>query len=235
MARLARVIALDTPHHITQRGNARQAVFGSDADRGVYLQLLAQYCELYRLSLAGYCLMSNHVHLIAIPRLPESLPNALKGAHGRYATYLNARRASSGHVWQGRYYSCPLEGTHFWAALRYVERNPVRAGMAAVAEDYTWSSAAVHCGIARDGTLLDLDAWRQTWTPCGWRDYIAVEEDSIATEIRRSTHTGRPMGTREFVGALEVTLKRRLTPERGGRPRKETRDARQDVIQFGNA
>src|SRR3984885_2651149 len=119
MARFARVIALGVPHHITQRGNARRFILDSDADRRVYLDLLRQSAERSEIELIGYCLISNHVHLIAIPNKANVLGLALKDAHGRYASYWNAMRCSSGHVWQGRYYSCPLEESHLWEALRY--------------------------------------------------------------------------------------------------------------------
>ncbi len=233
MARLARVIALDTPHHVTQRGNARRFIFDSDQDRLVYLRLLAESCLLHRLTVAGYCLLSNHVHLIAIPHRPESLSLALKNTHGRYAAYCNARAGSSGHVWQGRYYSCPLDEPHFWAALRYVERNPVRAGLVPLPEQYAWSSAAVHCGGAVGDTLVDLSLWRQAWSPAAWRDYIrtGVSGEEVE-EIRRSTHTGRPMGTPEFVRGLERMLQRRLAPERGGRPARQDPDPRQGLLAF---
>src|SRR5215831_9314990 len=148
MARLPRVVAVDVPHHVTQRGNARQVIFGCDADRLTYLELLRQHCELYQLSLLGYCLMSNHVHLVVIPRASHSLAQALKHTHGRYAAYWNARQCCSGHVWQGRFYSCPLDDAHLWTALRYVELNPVRAGVVDAAERWRWSSAASHCGAA---------------------------------------------------------------------------------------
>ncbi len=121
MGRFARVVAVDVPHHVTQRGNGRQVILGSDADRATYLALLRQYSELHGLGLLGYCLMSNHVHLIAVPHSQDALAQALKQAHGRYATYWNARQGSSGHVWQGRFYSCPLEEGHLWEGLRYVE------------------------------------------------------------------------------------------------------------------
>jgi REP element-mobilizing transposase RayT len=124
MARLARVVAVDTPHYVTQRGNARQYILETHADRLVYLDLLRQNCRLQRLSLLGYCLRSNHVHLIAVPERDDSLRLALKHSHGRYAAYFNARCASYGHVWQGRYYSCPLDPPHLWAALRYSELKP---------------------------------------------------------------------------------------------------------------
>lgn len=99
MARLPRVVVTDIAHHVTQRGNARQAIFASDTDRLTYLELLGQHCELYHLSPLGYCLMSNHVHLIVVPRTGTSLAQALKHTHGRYAAYWNARQHSSGHVW----------------------------------------------------------------------------------------------------------------------------------------
>ena len=141
MARLPRVVIADVPHHVTQRGNARQVILGDDADRSAYLELLRQYCELYSLSLLGYCLIPNHVHLIVIPRTSEALWQTLKQTHGRYAWYWNARWSSTGHVWQGRFYSCPLDDSHLWAALRYVELNPVRAGMVSAAQQWPWSSA----------------------------------------------------------------------------------------------
>src|ERR1039457_530143 len=100
MGRLPRVVALDTPHHVTQRGNGRRVIFESDSDRLVYLDLLRQHCAVHRLSRAAYCLLSNHVHLIVIPTRADSLFLALKHTHGRYAAYDNARHASSGHVWQ---------------------------------------------------------------------------------------------------------------------------------------
>jgi len=133
MARLPRVVIVDVAHHVTQRGNARQVILANDADRIAYLELLRQYSELHRLSLLGYCLMCNHVHLVVIPRTSEALAQALKQTHDRYASYWNARMASSGHVWQGRFYSCPLDDSHLWAALPYVEMNPVR--------DWNWGQS----------------------------------------------------------------------------------------------
>ena len=106
--------------------------------------------------------MSNHVHLIAIPTKAEGLAEALKQIHGRYACYWNVAHQSSGHVWQGRYYSCPLDQTHFWEALRYTELNPLRARLVSEPELWPWSSAAVHCGTNEHDAFLALDAWRPT-------------------------------------------------------------------------
>jgi putative transposase len=234
MARLARVLSTDLPFHITQRGNARQFVFESDDDHLVYLDLLRTGCRLHDLSVVGYCVMSNHVHLIALPRRPESLPLALKLAHGRYASYFNARHGSSGHVWQGRYYSCPLDTSHLWAALRYTELNPVRAGLVACAEDYRWSSAGAHCGRAAIDAWLDTETFAATWTQARWRDYLGDgEAEEELASIRENTHTGRPLGSAEFVAGLERTLQRKLAPAKGGRPPKERPDERRQPLLFG--
>jgi putative transposase len=233
MARLARVVAIEAPHHITQRGNARQTVFEGDPDRLVYLDLLCQYCRLDRLKLLGYCLMSNHIHLIAIPARPESMPLALKHTHERYAGYFNARHASSGHVWQGRYYSCPLDREHLWTALRYAELNPVRAGMVAEADQYPWSSAEAHCADGRPGAGLDMEPWRQSWDAARWREYLhAGGAGTDAEAIRRSTHAGRPLGTADFVADLERALRRPLAAKKGGRPPKKRLEGRQEALAF---
>jgi putative transposase len=129
MARFARVIAVNVAHHVTQRGNARQSILNSDSDREVYLDLLRESMARHDAALIGYCLMSNHVHLVMVPRQADALAKTLKHTHGQYAAYWNAKFRSSGHVWQGRYYSCPLDRPHLWEALRYTELNPVRAGL----------------------------------------------------------------------------------------------------------
>ena len=233
MARLARVIAVDVPHHVTQRGNARRFILDSDADRAVYLSLLGQYTQLQDLSLVGYCVMSNHVHLVAIPHQKESLSLAVKETQGRYAAYWNARHRSSGHAWQGRFYSCPLDTAHLWAALRYTELNPVRAGLVAQPERWPWSSAAAHCGAAEPDSCLEMGTWRNRWDSVSWREYLAVQETEAELQaIRKCTHTGRPLGTAEFVESLEQTTLRRLAPQKGGRRAKAATDDRQAALPF---
>jgi putative transposase len=233
VARLVRVVAVDVPHHVTQRGNARRFILDCDADRMVYLNLLRQNIEGHGVGLIGYCLMSNHVHLVVTPHNAEGLALALKNAHGRYAIYWNAVHQSSGHTWQGRYYSCPLDRAHLWEALRYTELNPVRAGLASGAEAWMWSSAAAHCATGTGNDILDLEVWRNHWTGSAWRQYLAAgERESKLTEIRRCTHTGRPLGSAEFVQALERSMKRRLAPQKGGRPPTTCLDARQCELAF---
>ncbi len=233
MGRFARVIAVDIAHHVTQRGNARRFILDCDADREVYLHLLREDVALNGVSLIGYCLMSNHVHLIAIPHGADGLSLAMRRTHGRYASYWNARHQSSGHLWQGRYYSCPLDPPHLWKALRYTELNPVRAGLVSDASLWKWSSAAVHCGvIPGDGFITD-EPWQSRWTADDWQAYLAsAAAESEIAEIRRCTHTGRPLGTEQFVHSLELSSKRRLAPQKGGRPKKTVTDANQKILEW---
>lgn len=221
MARLARISIVNIPYHVTQRGNSRQFVLASDSERLVYLELLQRYAQLRELSLLGYCLMSNHVHLIVVPRRADALALALKDTHGRYAAYWNGAHQSSGHVWQGRFYSCPLDDAHLWMALRYTELNPVRAGLAERPESWAWSSAPAHCGEANAEPWLEMTAWTKRWPAETWREYLhAVESDAELRAVRRCTHTGRPLGSREFVRSLEESASRPLVPLKGGRPRR---------------
>ena len=144
MARMARVVAAGVPHHITQRGNNRQDIFLLDDDRRFYLDTLRERSQRYGVTLLGYCLMTNHVHLVAIPERPDSLARALGQSHSRYAQRFNRRYGRSGHLWQNRFYSCPLGRTHLVRALLYGDLNPVRAGLVGRAEEYPWSSARAH-------------------------------------------------------------------------------------------
>ena len=233
MGRFARVIVVDVPHHVTQRGNGRRFILETDADRMVYLDLLRHYVQEQELSLMGYCLMSNHVHLIVIPRKSEALAVAMKHTHGRYASYWNVRHISSGHVWQGRFYSCPLDEVHQWAALRYAELNPVRAGLVQEPEAWPWSSAGAHCGTAAPDAILEMREWRERWNESSWREYLAAgsAEEEIAA-IRQCTYSGRPLGTPEFIEGLEQSMQRQLAPQKGGRPKKPAPDKNQGMLVF---
>jgi putative transposase len=228
MARFPRVVVVDVPHHVTQRGNARQVILASDADRFTYMALLREYAQLYRLSLLGYCLMSNHVHLIAVPHTAAALSQSLKQSHGRYASYWNGHNSSTGHVWQGRFYSCPLDERHLWEALRYVELNPVRAGMVERPEQWPWSSAAAHCEFAKPDPILEMERWRKRWAAGEWLCFLTHAESATdLAALRRFTHTGRPLGSPEFVAELETSMLRPLAPRKRGRPNKTVPDPHQ--------
>jgi len=222
MARVARIVIPGLAHHVTQRGNNRQDVFFVDDDRRAYLELLRQRCQDAGVSILGYCLMSNHAHLVAVPRDEDSLALALGRTHFMFTQYVNRLHRRSGHLWQNRFYSCPLDEPHTWAALRYVERNPVGAGLVRRAWRYPWSSAAAHVGEAADGAkLLDLAAWRAAWTPARWRAALTDPlDEALVRSLRRCTQTGRPLASDSLLSKLERRLGRRLRPLPTGRPRK---------------
>ena len=163
-------------------------------------------------------LMTNHIQLVAIPDEPHSLAVALRRAHCRYALYLNARRNRIGHLWHNRFYSCPLDQRHLWVALRYVERNPVRANLVARPEQYEWSSAAVHLGAARSPQFLDGDFHKEAGGPERWAGLLAEPEELVDIRaLQRGTFTGRPVGGPDFVARLEEQLGRPLAPRQGQR------------------
>src|ERR1017187_9947145 len=176
MSRFARVVIAEVAHHVTQRGNGRQFLLATDSERLVYLDLLRQAVHLHSLSIVGYCLMSNHVHLVVIPHEAEALARALKATHGRYASYWNAAHTTSGHAWQGRFYSCPMDEGHLWPALRYTELNPVRAGLVPEAAAWPWSSAGAHCGTPKPDDSLAMEVWSRRWTATTWRAYMQEGE-----------------------------------------------------------
>jgi putative transposase len=217
MARFARVVAIETAHHVTQRGIDQQKVFFTDADRNIYLDCLTKFCAQARTRILAYCLMSNHVHLVLVPEEPHSLAVAMRRTHSRYATYLNARRDRAGHLWQNRFFSCPMDDAHLWVALRYVERNPVRANLVARPEEYPWSSAAAHVGADRSASrLLDWSFHANAGGNERWRALLAESEDlDEIRRLQRGTFTGRPVGSPEFVARLEKELGRPLAPRSG--------------------
>ncbi|MDP8991305.1 MAG: transposase [Acidobacteriota bacterium] len=222
MPRRNRIVVPGLPHHITQRGNGRHSIFDSDGDRRVFLALLGRYAAAYGMSIWGYCLMSNHFHLIVVPERAESAAKALGSLLASYARYLNVQRESCGHLWQARYYSVPMEPVYCWTALAYVEHNPVRAGMSETAERYRWSSAAARLGMCAAPAWLDLEAWREEWTAAEWRRLLEDRraESVIGKELHEVTLSGYPLG-RALVERLERELGKRLRRGKAGRPRKE--------------
>jgi putative transposase len=221
MPRLARAVSVGFAHHITQRGNNRQDVFFVDYDRRVYLELLKEQADKYSLELVGYCLMSNHIHIVAIPHEQDSLAKAVGRTHFRYTQYINRFHRRSGHLWQGRFYSCALDERHFWLAMKYIELNPVRARLCRKPWRYEWSSAAGHVDEKAESDMLNLSRWHDMISARQWRKELeAGLSDSELRRVRLSTHTGRPLGSDIFISKLEKLLGRRVRPLPVGRPRK---------------
>src|SRR3989304_5245096 len=214
MARIARVVAPGLPHHVTQRGNRRQETFFCKDDYEEYIRLLAEWCTRWKGAVRAYCLMPNHVHMIMVPQSEEALRRALGEAHRRYTRRVNFREGWRGHLWQGRFASFPLDERYLFAATRYVELNPVRAGLVEDPAAYPCSSAAAHLS-GRDDDLVRVKPLLEMIG--NWRDFLlsGVSEEEIAS-LRRHAQTGRPLGDDGFVGQLEELLGRILQRPRPG-------------------
>ena len=220
MARIARIVVPGLPHHVVQRGNRRQDVFFNDRDRFVYITLLRTACEEHGVRIWAYCLMRNHVHVIAVPEHADSLARCFADAHVRYTRRINRREGWQGHLWQARFCSRVMDERYLVAAVRYVERNPVTAGLVRLAWQYRWSSAAWHVGIRSRDPLVIGDEPLRTLID-DWRSYLDIEQDPRATDqIERTIGSNRPLGEESFLEALERQLHRSLRRRPRGRPRK---------------
>ena len=210
------------PYHVTQRGNRQGSVFFTDDDRRGYLRLLRDYSTKHSIEVLAYCLMTNHVHLVVVPEHGSDLHRALKPIHMRHAQRINRLRGWKGHLWQGRYFSSALDDTYLWAAIRYVERNPVRAGMVPRSEQYQWSSAAAHCGSTSDPVLTQSKPWQMRLAQIGnWRAWLAAgDEEGSLDMLRRHVNKGLPCGAPDFLDRLESATGRTLTARPRGRPRR---------------
>ncbi len=239
MARLARVVVPGHPYHITHCGNRREAIFFTDEDREVYLSILAEYAARYGLEIQAYCLMTNHVHLVALPREERSMADAMGRAHMRYARWLNRRMGWSGRLWANRIYSTLLVGAHLWGAVRYVEGNPLRGKMVDGAQEYPWSSCQVHAGLSAEAVkgLLSPDRPFPGWVGATqWSKWVnGGVPESTSAALRRNTSTGRPTGGPEFVERLEAQLDRILLRQKTGRKPKGMPGESHTEDLFGNA
>lgn len=218
MARTARVVVENFPHHIVQRGNRNQLVFFEEADKAAYLRLLGRFVRQHHVDIWAYCLMDTHVHLIVVPRQPTGLARALAETHKRYTRMINIRYGWRGYLWQGRFSSYLMDERYLYAAMRYVERNPVAAGMVQQAEDYHWSSAKAHVFKQQDPLLSP--SFLEEQIP-DWSAYLRIDEPTPAP-IERHLSTGRPLGDRVFVRALEQRVGRALGKGKPG-PRSKKR------------
>ena len=218
MPRIARVIATEYPHHITQRGNNRAIVFFDDEDRLTYLKLLAVYAEKHHFQIWAYCLMNNHIHLLAVPETETSLARGIGLTNQVYTQYLNRKLNQSGRIWQNRFFSCVVENNQYlWAVARYIERNPLKVGLMEKAETYRWSSANAHITGASDN-LLGTTLWLSPQEQSAYAEFVVAEDEETDNAIRRATRTGRPFGSESFVDLLEFQLQQPLKAKRRGRP-----------------
>ena len=225
MARLARVVIPGVAHHVTQRGNRRLPVFFADDDRRFYLDLLRQHCAAARVRCLAWCLMDNHVHLILVPEDADGLRAALGEAHRRYTRAINFREGWRGFLFQGRFASYPMDDAHLMRAVRYVELNPVAAGMVAAPQDWAWSSARSHLAgrrVAGD-PLTDVAAlaahvanWRALLRHGVEAAGVDAAGEAVLAAIEARLRTGRPLGSEPWIARQEAAMARQLTPQRRG-------------------
>ena len=212
MVRIARVIATGIPHHVTQRGNRRLTTFFGEEDYNAYIDLMAEWCGKCGVEIWAYCLMPNHVHLIAVPESEDGLRRGIGEAHRRYSRMINFRQDWRGHLWQGRFASFPMDESYLLAAVRYVELNPVRAGLVQDRASWQWSSARAHLAglddqLVKVAPLLGMVG--------DWNLFLSAATDEEMEKIRRHERSGRPLGSESFIERLESTLDRIL---KSGKP-----------------
>ena len=208
------------PHHATQRGVRRMATFRGEEEYAEYVRLLAESCERFGLRVWAWCLMPNHIHMMAVPRTEDALARAIGEAHRRYSRMVNSREGWWGHLFQDRFCSFPMDEPNTYHAGRYIEMNPVRAKLAKLPQDWKWSSARAHVK-GKDDRLVKAKPLVEMVD--GWDAYLH-ESDETWDSIRRHERTGRPLGSPKFVAGLEKITGRELAKRPPGpKPRRSRR------------
>jgi putative transposase len=215
---MARVVVPGYPHHVTQRGSRGAQTFFGEADYRFYLSLVAELCGKAGVEVWAYCLMPNHVHFAVVPEQVDSLARLFRVTHHRYARRVNARNGWQGHLWQARFFSCVMDEQHLLAAVRYIELNPVRAGLCDRPEQWPWSSVQAHQSGRSDG-IVNASAMHEFVSD--WSAYLALPESADEIDfLRQQTRTGRPAAAAASMQRFEQLTGRRLRRRKSGpRPR----------------
>ena len=219
MARLPRMVLPGIPHHVTQRGNRREQTFFEEGDYALYLDLLAEAAGRHGVEIWSYCLMPNHVHIIAVPRDADGLGQTFRHVHRHYTGYVNARIRVTGHLWQARFASVAMDEQHLYAALQYVALNPVRARLVAHADDWRWSSVRAHFGGVDDHVVKVAPAVERVGD---FRAFLGEDFDEAFTyaALRKAETIGRPVGSVAWLEDMaEKTGKPLLPAKRGPKPK----------------
>jgi putative transposase len=219
MPRTRRVIIPGVAHHITQRGNNQQKVFFNDEDFCNYCFWANKYAAQYQIDILAYCLMPNHIHLIAIPYTKIGMSRFCNTVNMRHAQYINHKKNTNGHLWQSRFFSCPLDDIHLYFALRYEEQNPIRAGLTNRPWDYAWSSVRFHVGMDTNAYIRIRDMNMMNHNE--WKKYLGYKDESMDETIRENTYSGKACAVEENLKEWEKTLNCVLRSKKAGRPRKE--------------
>ena len=225
MARLPRLTVPGYPHHVIQRGNNRQAIFVSDADRRLLLSLWAEYADKFQVAVHAYVLMSNHFHLLVTPGTETGLPQMMQAVGRRYVRYFNDAHGRSGTLWEGRYRSTLIETERYLlTCMAYIDLNPVRAGLVAQARDYVWSSHGHYTGLQQDRLITPHAlVWELGNTPFSREAAYAelVQGGSSPAEeqaLTSATLKGWALGSADFLDDLQQRTERRAARLTAGRP-----------------
>ena len=222
MARIPRVELVGFPHHVTQRGNRRLQTFYSSADYRAYLRLITDAKKSAAVRIWAYCLMPNHVHYVVIPAVPGGLAGLMQHSHRRYAWRVNRRMQWHGHLWQSRFYSCPMDEEHLLATVRYIELNPVRAGLCSDPREWRWSSVHAHFQGVDDG-LVDVEPMLERVSD--WDVYLSESPTvGLIEAVRKNVMSGRPAGNEAFTLMAEERSGKRLRRRKPGPASKRFRN-----------
>ena len=223
MPRIARIVAPGYPHHVVQRGNRSLDVFFSDDDHLAYIEFLRKASQKYGVQIWAYCLMTNHAHFIAVPKSADSLARCFADTHVRYTRMINKREAWKGHLWQARFGSSVMDQAYLIAAVRYVEKNPVRAGLVSKPWEYRWSSARLHMDKTDTDPLVSGDTMLRELIG-DWGTYLRQDDNPQYIDVlRKEAVVSRPAGTERFIKRLEKRLGCTLLRQKTGRPFKDTK------------
>lgn len=220
MARLPRLVLPGIPHHVTQRGNRRERTFFEEGDYALYLDLLADAASRAGVEIWSYCLMPNHVHIIAVPQDVDGLRRTFRYVHRHYTGYVNARLRVTGHLWQGRFSSVAMDEAHLVTALRYVALNPVRARLVPRAEDWRWSSVRAHLAGKDDHVVTVAPAIERVEDFAAFLGEAFDEALSYAA-LRKAESVGRPVGSPEWLEDMEQRTGLTLRPGKRGPKKRE--------------
>lgn len=219
MPRKARVIVPGVAHHITQRGNFKQTVFHTPRDHRKYAYLIQNLSGEYQVNVHAYCLMPNHVHFIVTPSCKEGLSMLFKNVHMMYSQYKNYKLKRTGHLWQSRFYSCVMDDLHLARAIRYVEMNPVRAGLTMHPWEFPWSSTRQHMRLEKNPIIgTNTTIFRDVLSE--WDRYLLSPDQEMLHEIRNKTHQGLAIGSEDFIDDMERRTGMKLRASKRGRPKK---------------
>lgn len=226
MPRVARIINPGYPHHITQRGNNKQLIFRTLEDGYLYIKLLKKHLQDENCRLNAYCLMPNHIHLLLIPEQNNSLSKAMHKISLSYTRYINKKYDRTGRLWESRFFSSTIDReTYLWAVCRYIEQNPLRAGLTDNPFEYRWSSAKINAGLVEPGFLKPV-----------WEEYLDNPEYShllikplkkeTIEKIRKNTSKGTPLGSKEFLNKMSTKFGKKVIPRPRGNPRKKSKPSK---------